>query len=247
MGVDNDALADLLATTLKDLPKGQFEVMWDSPAVRVLPDLSGEQAADRRRHVDPAERDPRPERACPVSPAVRHRSAGRRSEHAHDRRAVGSDRHRLLVGRGRNPPAEELLEGVHQPAGVPPHRADVGLRRTDRGARLVTPTSATDKLYPYGIPYYINFLDDGATTGGFNGKTIRYQGGTTGTICAGIDAATESEVAELRRRVHEGGQQPAPQAPLGRSPHPLPPAPIVNKPGQDKVGSPIKLYANDDT
>ncbi|MHC5059303.1 MAG: hypothetical protein ACYTKD_32010, partial [Planctomycetota bacterium] len=30
MGVDNTALADLLATTLKDLPKGQFEVMWDS-------------------------------------------------------------------------------------------------------------------------------------------------------------------------------------------------------------------------
>jgi hypothetical protein len=34
----------------------------------------------------------------------------------------------------------------------------------------LTPTSATDKLYPYGIPYYINMLDDGSTTGGFNGQ-----------------------------------------------------------------------------
>ena len=30
MGVNNEALADLLNTTLKDLPHGQFEIMWDS-------------------------------------------------------------------------------------------------------------------------------------------------------------------------------------------------------------------------
>jgi hypothetical protein len=53
-----------------------------------------------------------------------------------------------------------------------------------------TPTSATDDLYPYGIPYYINPMDSGATTDGFVGKTIQYQGGTNGTTCANINANT---------------------------------------------------------
>ena len=30
MGIDNAKLTDLIRTTLKDLPEGQFEVMWDS-------------------------------------------------------------------------------------------------------------------------------------------------------------------------------------------------------------------------
>ena len=30
MGIDNDQLIDLVRTTLKDLPKGQFEMAWDS-------------------------------------------------------------------------------------------------------------------------------------------------------------------------------------------------------------------------
>ena len=29
MGVDYNALSDLIATTLRDLPKGEFEAMWD--------------------------------------------------------------------------------------------------------------------------------------------------------------------------------------------------------------------------
>src|SRR5271170_5045367 len=50
-----------------------------------------------------------------------------------------------------------------------------------------TPVSSTDTLYPYGIPYYINFLNAGVSNGGFFGQTIRYTNGTTGTVCAGID------------------------------------------------------------
>jgi len=55
----------------------------------------------------------------------------------------------------------------------------------------MTPMSATDTLYPYGIPYYLNMIDADATGSGFLGKTIRYQGGTTGTVCADIDASEE--------------------------------------------------------
>jgi hypothetical protein len=55
-----------------------------------------------------------------------------------------------------------------------------------------TPTSATDDLYPYGVPYYLRMLDADSVTAGFVGKTIRYQDGTTGTVCANIDANTEA-------------------------------------------------------
>jgi len=51
-----------------------------------------------------------------------------------------------------------------------------------------TPTSATDNLYPYGIPYYLNKLDAADTTAGFRGHTIRYQDASTGTVCAGLQA-----------------------------------------------------------
>ena len=56
-----------------------------------------------------------------------------------------------------------------------------------------TPTSASDDLYPYGVPYYLNMLDADATTAGFNGQTIRYQDATTGTTCAGLDASTNAK------------------------------------------------------
>ena len=56
-----------------------------------------------------------------------------------------------------------------------------------------TPTSATDNLYPYGVPYYLNKLTTGTTTGGFSGQTITYGDASTGTTCAGIDASTEAK------------------------------------------------------
>jgi hypothetical protein len=52
------------------------------------------------------------------------------------------------------------------------------------------PTSASDDKYPRGIPYYIRMLDADSTTAGFNGQTIRYRNGSTGTTCSGIDAST---------------------------------------------------------
>ena len=56
-----------------------------------------------------------------------------------------------------------------------------------------TPTSATDNLYPYGVPYYLNRLNTTVTTGGFEGQTITFGDASTGTVCAGIDAAVESK------------------------------------------------------
>ena len=56
-----------------------------------------------------------------------------------------------------------------------------------------TPTSATDTLYPYGVPYYLNRMNTTTTTDGFVGQTITYGDASTGTTCAGIDASAESK------------------------------------------------------
>lgn len=54
-----------------------------------------------------------------------------------------------------------------------------------------TPTNSTDNLYPYGVPYYLNQIASGQTAGDFNGRTIVFGDTSTGTVCAGLDGATE--------------------------------------------------------
>ncbi len=54
------------------------------------------------------------------------------------------------------------------------------------------PTSATDTLFPYGIPYYLNKLDSGISDG-FNGGTITFRDASTSTVCAGLDSATNAK------------------------------------------------------
>ena len=58
----------------------------------------------------------------------------------------------------------------------------------------VAPTSSSSKEIR-GLPYFIRMLDADSTTGGFEGKTIRFQDGTTSTECAGIDANVYSQWA----------------------------------------------------
>ena len=109
-----------------------------------------------------------------------------------------------------------------------------------------TPTSATDTLYPYGIPYYLNFLNAGSVTGGFFGQTVRYQNSTTGTIVAGIDGAAEpkwNNYADVYNRIDNSLLRKLRSA-VRRTR--FQPAPNVEKPGNDKVGTKIKLYAADD-
>ncbi len=55
------------------------------------------------------------------------------------------------------------------------------------------PQSASDTLNPYGMQYYFPFSGNGVTTKGFQGSTIRFANGTTGTVCAGLDASVYSK------------------------------------------------------
>jgi hypothetical protein len=244
-GVDYTALTDLIATTLDDLPKGQFEVMWDSQNYKFCQiyqehrrTIDGGKAIQRNVILDRKGR-------------ARYRRLYDTDEPVVDQNMKEIDVPWTQIGTDYSWDVVEILRNKNSEKGF------INLlesRRTERMwdlAELIedrgwsTPTSATDKLYPYGIPYYLNFLDDGSETGGFHGKTIRYQGGTTGTICAGIDAATENKwrnYADVYTTVDNALLRKLRQA-VRRTR--FRPAAFVPKPGNDSVGSPIELYAND--
>jgi hypothetical protein len=247
MGVDNDKLADLITTTLKDLPKGQFEVMWDSQNYEFCRIYQ-----KNRRQIDGG---------TSIQRNVildRNGRARYRRLYDTDNPVVDNNQHTIdvpwtQIGTDYSWDVVEILRNKNSEKGF------INLmesRRTERMwdlAELIeergwaTPTSATDKLYPYGIPYYINFLDDGSETGGFHAKTIRYQNGTTGTICAGIDASAESKwrnYADVYTKVDNTLLRKLRQA-VRRTR--FRPAPFVPQPGNDGPGNPIKMYANDAT
>ena len=245
MGVNNDALSDLIKTTLKDLPKSQFEIMWDSQNYefcriyqRNRRTVDGGTSIQRNVLLD------------------RNGRARYRNLYDTDNPVVDNNQHTIDVPWTQlsvdySWDVVELLRNRNSSKGfislIESRRAermwDLAELIEERGWQ--TPPSATNKKYPYGIPYYINYLDNGATAGGFNGKTIRYGDGTTGTICAGIDAGTESKwrnYADVYTRVDNALLRKLRQA-VRRTR--FRPAPIAITPGDDKVGNPIKMYAND--
>lgn len=245
MGVNNDQLADLLKTTLEDLPKGQFEVMWDSQNYEFTQIYE-----KNRRLIDGG---------TSIKRSVmlnRHGRARYRRLYDTDQPTVDQNLYEVdvpwtQIGTDYSWDVVEIMRNKNSAKGF------INLlesRRTERMwdlAELIedrgwlTPTSATDKLYPYGIPYYINYLNNGSSTGGFHGQTIRYQGGTTGTSCAGIDASVESKwrnYADVYTKVDNSLLRKLRSA-VRRTR--FRPAAFVPKPGKDDPGSPIKLYAND--
>jgi hypothetical protein len=247
MAVDNDKLSDLIATTLKDLPDGQFEVMWDSQHYefcniyqRHRRQVDGGTSIQRNVLLD------------------RNGRARYRRLYDTDQPVVDNNQHTVdvpwtQIGTDYSWDVVEILRNKNSEKGF------INLmesRRTERMwdlAELIeergwaAPTSANDKLYPYGIPYYINHLDAGSESGGFNGKTIRYQDGTTGTVCAGIDAGAEAKwrnYADTYSKVDNTLLRKMRQA-VRRTR--FRPAPKVPQPGNDGAGSPIRMYANDAT
>lgn len=247
MGVNADELSDLLQTTLKDLPKDTFEVMWDSQQYEFCQIYQA-----HRRQIDGG---------TSIKRNVildRHGRARYRRLYDTDEPVVDNSQFEIdvpwtQIGTDYSWDELEIMRNKNSAKGfinlLESRRVermwDLSELIEDRG--WLTPTSATDKLYPYGIPYYINFLANGATTGGFSGQMIRYQNGTTGTICAGIDASAESKwrnYADIYTKVDNGLLRKMRQA-VRRTR--FRPSPIAIKPGKDNVGSPIKIYANDNT
>jgi hypothetical protein len=245
MAVKNSQLADLIETTLQDLPDGDFEVMWDSQQYELCQIMQ-----ESRRQID-------------GGTSIKRNMVLNRYGRARFRRLYDTDSPAVdqvqksidvpwtMVGTDYSWDKVELLRNRNSAKGF------INLIKGRRAERMwdfaelieergwSAPTDATDDLYPYGIPYYINYLSNGDTTAGFRGQTIRYTDSTTGTICAGLDAATYSKwrnYAATYTNVDNSLLRTLRSA-VRRTR--FKPAPFAVKPGMDGVGSPIKMYTND--
>lgn len=242
MGIDNDQLLDLVATTLKDLPKQTFEVLWtnqDYEFCRIY--------QENRMQVD-------------GGTSIQRNVMLDHSGNARYRKLFDTDQPNTAnVQKQIDVPwtqistdySWDVLEIHRNRNSAKGYISLMTSRRTDGLWSLAdlieerawkTPTSATDKLFPYGVPYYMNMLDAGSTTAGFSGRTIRYQDGSTGTACAGIDAATEDKwrnYAAVYTKVDNGLLRTLRRAILAtRFRPPL----FIDSPGQDEVGT-RRMYA----
>jgi len=242
MGISNSQLKDLITSTLEDLPKQQFEVMWtnnDYEFCRIYQQdrmvIDGGTSIVRKVMLD-------------------HSGA------AHYRRMYDTDTPAVSnVIKTITVPWTQLstdyswdkLEILRNKNSVKGFLSLMKVRRTDGLWSLadlieerawLTPTSATDDLYPYGVPYYLNMLNSGVTTAGFSGQTIRYQDATTGTICAGIDASTEAKwrnYADVYVNVNNDLLRKMRTACMVTK---FKPPSFINSPGNDAIGK-RRMYA----
>jgi len=243
MAVDNDALLDLIATTLKDLPRQTFEVAWDNQDYefcRIYQEermqIDGGTSIQRNVMLD-------------HSGNARYRKLFDTDQPTTAQVQFQIDVPWTQIGTNYSWDVLEILRNKNSSKGY------INLmtsKRTDglwSLAELIeerawkTPTSAADKLYPYGVPYYLNMLAAGSTTAGFNAQTITYQDATTGTICAGIDAAAEAKwrnYAATYTKVDNALLRTIRRAILAtRFKPPL----FIKSPGKDEIGT-RRMYAN---
>ncbi len=196
MGVKNAELADLIATTLNDLPNQEFEVSWDNHEYEFCRIYQQE-----RMVIDGGTNIERKVMLDHTGNARYRRSFDT------DTPTVGDVMHTITVpwtqiGTNYSWDKFEILRNKNSAKGFV---SLMKVRRIDglwALANLIedrawkTPTSATDDLYPYGVPYYMAVKNSSGSvnsTSGFVGATVDYQDASTGTIRAGIDSASETK------------------------------------------------------
>ena len=194
MSVKNSELADLITLTINDLPKQEFEVAWDNVDYEFCRIYQNE-----RMEIDGGNQ-------------IERKIMFDESGNARYRRLYDTDEPGVsdvmstikvpwcLIGSNYSWDKFEILQNKNSAKGfinlMKVRRVDGlwSLANLIEDRAWKTPTSASDDLYPYGVPYYLNVLDTSGTinTGaGFNGASVLYQDGNTGTSVANIDAATE--------------------------------------------------------
>ena len=189
---DISALSDLLADTLRDLPVNQFEIALDQPQYPFCNILKDENITSRggvsiqknivlNTHLG---------------------QAANRTMYQTDNPIVGNAMSVInvpwaFVGANYSYDINELLMNKNDRAGFVDlimERRQVALTQL---ALLLenngwgVPQSSGDTVTPFGMQYYFPFAANGSgITKGFIGSTIRYSNGTSGTVCAGVDAGT---------------------------------------------------------
>lgn len=245
MGVKNSDLTDLIATTLEDLPEQYFEVTWDNNDYEFCRIYQNE-----RMDVD-------------GGTSIKRKVMLDHSGNARYRRLYDTDEPGVSdvmetidvpwtqIGTHYSWDKLEILRNKSNAKGfiklIKARRIDGlwSLANKIEERAWKTPTNSSDDLYPYGVPYYLNAVDADSTTAGFVGKTIRYQDGSTGTSCAGLDANTNSRWKnyaatynqvdnELLRAFRKAFMKTKFKAPL-----------FINDPAQKRQGA-KRVYTNAD-
>lgn len=191
-GIKNTQLLDLLATTLPDLPDNDFEVAWEYRDYEVCNrwfqqdkiDVDGGVTIDRRIMLDNSGAARYVRLYQPSTPNV-----------ADVQKRISVPWVQLEVDWSVE--RRELLRNKSSAKGfiklIMSRRVDAMSALADllEEKAWAVPDSATDDLLPYGLPYWLVLAADGTDTdGAFNGQTVRYGDGTTGTTRAGLDSAT---------------------------------------------------------
>ena len=196
MGVKNADLADLIATTINDLPNQEFEVGWDNQDYEFCRIYQQE-----RMVIDGGTQIERKVMLDNTGNAQYRRSFDT------DNPTVGDVIHTIKVpwtqiGTNYSWEKFEILQQKNSAKGF---ISLMKVRRVDglwALANLIedrawkTPTSVSDDLYPNGVPYYLTVKNAAGSvnaTSGFVGATIDYQDGSTGTLRSGIDSASETK------------------------------------------------------
>ena len=192
MAVKNADLADLIESTLPDLPEQYFEVTWtnnDYEFCRIYQtermEIDGGTQIERKVMLSPTGNARYRRLFDTDTPAVADVLQTITVPWCQIGTHYSWDKLELMRNRGSAKGFIRLLEtrridGLWSLADLIEDRA------------WKTPTNSSDDLFPYGVPYYLNMLDADSTTGGFNGQTIRFQDGTTSTTCAGLDSSTNA-------------------------------------------------------
>ena len=193
-GIKNSQLADLIATTLPDLPKNRFEVAFDYENYEVCNrwfredrvDVDGGTHIERNIMLDDSGNaryvrlfqtssinvaDVQKKITIPWCQLETHWSMERREVLRNRNNAKGFIK--LIKSR--------RVDGMISLANLIEQRA------------WKTPQNANDDLYPFGLPYWICMANAGVTGEGFIGQTARFQDGSTTTVIAGMDAAAHDK------------------------------------------------------
>lgn len=197
MAVKNADLADLIAITLNDLPKQEFEVGWDNQDYEFCRIYQNE-----RMEIDGG---PQIERKVMLDPTG---NARYRRLFDTDTPAVGDVMHTIKVpwtqiGTNYSWDKLEIMRNKNSAKGF---INLMKVRRIDGLWSLAdlieerawkTPESETDDLYPYGVPYYLSPYTDTSGTvnssAGFLGKAVKFQDGTYSYTRANISSNTEAK------------------------------------------------------
>jgi len=196
MGYRPEDIADLLATTLADLPDQELEYALDHQEYFFANlfrtkniKIDGGTSIQRKVSFD-------------TSGNARYREMYDTDEPKFGDSIQTIDVHWALVGTNASWDEFEIIQQKNSTKGY------VNLVQTRRDKAIIdladlieekmvsVPDSSTDRKHPFTLPYYLRVLTTAGainTTAGFNGATVTFGDATTSTICAGIDAASESK------------------------------------------------------